>query len=220
MLAAADATGQGVSEPDILHTQALVVMAGPFRGRICENDDDTFVFQSELSTAESSWMVREGVVWRQVNLSLDETDVGPDEIDGDPESGDNVGVDCEVVTFGFYLQCNSHHYIPRQFLRPATMKDLISRYEVISEQVTEAALLRRGPARSAQRRADILLEQAYIVDEIWRREALLRDGSEARKVFLCHSSGDKPFVRHVRNDLAAAGHSVWIDEFMAMSFGG
>jgi len=34
-----------------------------------------------------------------------------------------------------------------------------------------------------------------------------------QKLFLCHASPDKYFVRQVRNDLASAGHPTWMDEF-------
>lgn len=40
--------------------------------------------------------------------------------------------------------------------------------------------------------------------------------SRSRKrhdVFICHSSGDKRFVRRVANDLGARGFKVWFDEF-------
>lgn len=32
------------------------------------------------------------------------------------------------------------------------------------------------------------------------------------KVFLSHTSKDKPFVRKLANDLRSYGHTVWIDE--------
>jgi hypothetical protein len=197
----------GAPEPEMLHSQALIVTAGPFKGRIGNNDDDEFIFRSDLTAAELRWMKRAGVVWRELELTPE--DVGDD----DDEFTDTIGVDCEVVTFGFYMECDGYHFIPRQFLQPATMKNLIQRHQEISQLLVDAALARRGPAKSLRRRTDLLLEQAYIVDEIWRREALARDNSAPRKVFLCHASADKPFVRQVRNDLAAAGHSVWIDEF-------
>ena len=48
----------------------------------------------------------------------------------------------------------------------------------------------------------------------WEREKLAQSASdESKKLFLFHASDDKYFVRQVRNDLARAGHSVWMDEF-------
>jgi hypothetical protein len=35
---------------------------------------------------------------------------------------------------------------------------------------------------------------------------------KSSKLFLCHSSKDKPFVRRLRNELAAFNHDIWLDE--------
>jgi len=147
-------------------------------------------------------MEKAGVIWRRL-----------EPFDDDDGEDDLVGVDCEIVTFGFYLYCRGHYSIPRQFLRPATMKDLIQRHSEISNLAFQSAFARRGEETDPTELNSYLLEQYYIADEVHRREAAARAPAERRRVFLCHSSEDKPFVRQVRNDLANAGHSVWIDEF-------
>lgn len=190
----------------VLKSQALLVLAGPYRGRIGFNDDDELMFREDFSLTELSWMEKEGIAWREIKIA-------PEELGEEFEIEDPRAVDCEVITFGHFLQCDHRHYIPQQFLRPATMKELVQRHQEIDAHLVNAALLQEGPARRPSVRIDLLLEQAYIADEIWRCESLAMDSSEPRKLFLCHASADKPFVRQVRNDLANAGHSIWMDEF-------
>ena len=180
----------------VLTVQALVVTHGPFKGRICENDDDAFVSKSELSGWETAWFEEAGVKWRQ--LEADEHD---DDLDFNLKPDFYVGVDCEIVTFGFYLSCAGHYYIPRQFLRPATTRDLIQRHQEIGELVFKYAWLAKRK-RARQVIVDLLKEQNYIVNELWAREKIAQDVKEPRDVFLCHSSADKPFVRQVWSDLA------------------
>ena len=206
MEAAEHSAPEDEDERDILTTQALIVTAGPFSGRICENDDDAPMFRSEFSKSELRWMKKAGVIWRKLDLP-------PSEKEEFPEAEDEEVVDCEIVTFGFYLQSRGYHCIPRQFLRPATMKDLVQRYQEINQVVFQSAFARAGEERNLSDLNNLLLEQVYITNEVWSRESMAREPSEKRRVFLCHASSDKPFVRQVRNDLANAGHSVWIDEF-------
>lgn len=187
--------------------QALVVTCGPFEGRICENDDDDFVFKSEMTQSEINWLEKAGAKWRF--LETDEGDCFDDE-ESNPEP--ELGLDCEIVTFGFYLECSGKYYIPREFVRPATTRDLIMRHTQISEVVSKNALLGR-PACSQKKIIDLLKERNYIVNELWRREMSAQDPSVPRNVFLCHASVDKPFVRQVWSDLKHAGHKPWIDEF-------
>ena len=175
-------------------TQALVVTKGPFKGRICENDDDEFLLRYEFRKTELEWIEEEGPEW---------------ELDGSDD--DDVGLHCEVVTFGFYLHCRGYHIIPRQFLAPATTHDLVQRVQVISDMTTNAAW-DPNSLHSSEELCDVLLEMEFIQNELWKRDrAMLMKGS--RNIFLCHSSADKPFVRTVGNDLTNLGHSVWIDEY-------
>lgn len=185
--------------------QALIVTAGPFAGRICENDDNEFLFRDDLNSLELGWMEAAGVRWRYIDPSGDENE--------EPStSASRLGVDCEVVTFGRYLLCRGHYFIPRQFVRPASMKDLMQRHQEIHELLFDAAWA-QGKKSSKSRLYELLLEDSLIVDEIWDRETLARTTLSEKIVFLCHASADKPFVRHVRNDIAKAGHRPWIDEF-------
>jgi hypothetical protein len=188
-------------EPETLEVQALIVTCGPFKGRICENDNDEFLFKSELNRGELKWFRENNVAWR--TLSAEEADENPS-----PEAG----VDCEIVTFGFYLQARTHHYIPRQFLKPATTRDLVIRSREISDIVFGDAF-GTGADYSDEELVDLLKEENYILNELWRREKLVESATTPRNVFLCHSSADKPFVRQVCSDLANAGHIPWLDEF-------
>lgn len=188
---------------DFPKNQALIVTKGPFQGRICNNDDDDFLFAEELDQAELDWYEESGVTWVDISSYT-----------GDEGGNDKkLGVVCEIVTFGHYLDCRGHHLIPREFLRPASMKDLISRSQEISNSLGQ--FVWTGRDLSGYREAfEILLEKTFIIDEIWGRERLVKHLSvSSNNLFLCHASDDKPFVRQVMNDLSQAGHSVWMDEF-------
>lgn len=152
-------------------------------------------------------MLEAGVRWR----TLGRDDLG-DEFDENEQYEE--GVDCEVVTFGHYLSNRGYHLIPRQFLRPATMKDLVQRLGEIQGVVFRRAWDPRYDGELEDRDLlECLIEQTYIIEEIQERERMARRPSKRRNVFLCHASADKPFVRCVMNDLARAGHTVWLDEF-------
>jgi TIR domain len=183
------------SEEATLKIQALVVTEGPYKGRICENDDDDFARRSDFSKHEIQLYEAAGIQWRRF-----------------PYDKRVRGVECEIVTFGGYIDSADTISIPRCFLKPATMKDLVERFEEIGEIV-----FRHNWGVDNQEEEEIisyLLEKLYVVDEIWRREIVSKTSKiESKLLFLCHSSQDKPFVRQVRNDLANAGHNTWIDEF-------
>lgn len=193
-------------EQSILMVQALVVTHGPFAGRICENDDDDFVSKSHLQAGEIKWMEKAGVIWRR----LESEDI--DESESALEPDFYIGVDCEIVTFGFYLSCREHYYVPRQFLRPATTRDLVQRHQEIGEVIFSDALVKEK-RRGREEIVGLLKEENYIVNELWRREKVAQDVVEPRNVFLCHASADKPFVRQVWSDLANLGHKPWLDEY-------
>ena len=123
-----------------------------------------------------------------------------------------VGLSCEIVTFGFYLHSSRIYRIPRQFLKPATTHDLVSRSQIISE-ITFKNAFDTSDEYEDNEIIELLLEENYILNEVWRREKAAMVVEEPRVVFLCHSSGDKPFVRQVYSDLSNLGHKPWIDEF-------
>ena len=176
---------------------------GPFEGRICENDDDDFFFQDDLSDIELEWFEACDVKWKEMEADL--TD--------DYIQESKRGVYCEIVTFGRYLICRKHYYIPREFVRPANMRDLVSRAQEISNKLANFIWVGEG-YEDYEDAFEGLTEYSYIIDEIWAREKMAKSISRnSKNLFLCHASGDKYFVRQVRNDLARAGHSVWMDEF-------
>jgi hypothetical protein len=192
-----------------LMTQALYVTRGPFKGRICENDDDAFVSKSELSAFELKWFKKCKVTWRKVedeDIDFDESDESKFEEDF------YVGVDCEIVSFGFFLQTGGRFYIPRQFLRPATTHDLVTRSMEIYEITSREAWLNNGKLDETEI-ISYLQEQYFIVNELWRREQTAMKSTNPRNVFLCHSSNDKHFVRKIWSDLVNVGHRPWLDEF-------
>jgi hypothetical protein len=197
---------QGLVHRPVLMVQALVVTAGPFAGRICENDDDEFLLKSDFQSWEIQWFEDAGVIWR--NEELDGDSSAAVESNSDPR----IGVNCEIVTFGFYLSCRGHYFIPHQFLRPATTRDLVQRLQQIEHEVFQDAW---DVVQISQRDdvVDLLKEENYIVHELWRREKVALDVKVPRNVFLCHSSDDKWFVREVWSDLLNAGHKPWLDEY-------
>lgn len=122
-----------------------------------------------------------------------------------------TGYDCEIVTFCHYLRSKNFYLIPRACLRPATMNDLVTRYQEIGEHVFRSTIEKKTMG-NYQKLIDLLLEESYIMNEIWRREKL-RQSNNPKNIFLCHASADKNFVRQIYTDLANSGHMVWMDEF-------
>ena len=185
---------------DEIQCQVLVVLDGPHRDRICYNDDNDFVFRSEFERSEAKAYERAGLEWRPLKKA------------SRAKKPRDLGADCEIVTFGDYFMCRSTYTIPRQFLAPATMKDLVSRQLGISDEVARGALLSEyGDDIDVP---SLLTESMLIQAEVRRRDSIaLKMSGTPRKVFLCHASVDKPFVRQVMTDLALAGHEAWIDEF-------
>lgn len=149
-----------------------------------------------------------GVQWRK---PIRDPDAPREEDDDEWYSSD--GVDCEIVTFGRYLECSGHYYIPRQFLRPATLDDLFKRHEEIRNSIFRRASRFSPRKMKSEELIEFMVEQSYISDEIWARELKLLTAGGEKSVFLCHASVDKPTVRKVCNDLTHAGHKVWMDEF-------
>lgn len=197
--------GVGVNKNGIWLSQALIVTHGPFKGRICLNDDDDYMLKEDAKAFEVRWMEKAGVVWDEFESDCDDEDELPEKM---------YGVKCEVVTFGYYMSSTGIYSIPQQFLRPATMKDLVQRYQQISEETMAISpRLNLGKSVSFRKLYELLNEQLYIADEIRHRDGALTKVTSKKNIFLCHASDDKPFVRTVGADLVRHGHSVWIDEF-------
>lgn len=190
-------------EPELLLTQALIVTEGPFKGRICENDDDEFVFFEDLSSYGLTWIRTCGAVFRTIRSEdLDEFDVA-----------EAVGIDCEIVTFGDYFRSRGTHSIPRQFLRPATMDDLISRSQAIDNIIFHRRFGGGGKRLPEKQISDLLVEQAYISSEIYERDKLATQPKGSKNLFLCHASSDKWMINRIHADLVRVGHSAWLDQF-------
>lgn len=153
-------------------------------------------------------MKRAGIQWRKLT-----PEPGFDDDDMDDDWWDQEGADFEIVTFGYYGSCRGHYYIPRQFLKPATMNDLFERYDEIKNTVGRSAWAPEKWPLSNKKAKELLLEQVMIVDEIWSRELKLKKFNGDATVFLCHASADKPIVRRIYSDMSEAGHKPWLDEF-------
>jgi len=185
----------------MLYVQALYVTGGPYEGRICENDDDEFLAVSHFDGWELESYEQAGIVWETQDFSKEEIEEGCEAF---------LGARCEVVSFGLYPYCREDVWIPHQFLRPATMKDLIERYEELSQRLFAYTSKDLDP----EERVDLLQEQILVLSEISERDTLARtSGGKSQNVFLCHASEDKAYVRRVHADLISAGHMSWLDEF-------
>lgn len=187
---------------DFDYGDPLLVLEGVFSGRICTSDDEEFLTTGDLSIKGAVTEPRE-----KLEFVLEPADPN------DPDDYDLWGVECEVITFGAYLECAGHFLVPRNFLRRANMSDLIRRSREISEVLGIPWFKKDVGEYNQDDMIDLLLERAYIFDSIWSMEKLVAGSASGQTVFLCHASADKPFVRQVANDLAAAGFNVWLDEF-------
>lgn len=191
-----------------LEIGAYLVTCGPFKGRICENDDNDFLGRNHFSDFELELYDQAGVAWKKLKFK---------EYEGAPEEyTDEIGTFCEHVSFGHYVFIGHTYIIPAQALRPANMNDLVSRADSLGNEIAKYGFKLDG-YQDTEQHVSLLCEWVYVLSKIKDREVMAQSKAKSKRtVFLCHSSSDKPFVRQVYRDLQVSGHKPWMDEFEIM----
>jgi len=114
-----------------------------------------------------------------------------------------------VIYFGHMLVAfNSCIDIPHKSLRIATVNDLLNRRNKLSRMLFLDKV-------KATNRVTLLEEFMLITDTLSERglRAKFYQADKKKKVFVSHSSQDKPFATQLAVDLSNAGHFPWLDDW-------
>jgi hypothetical protein len=123
-----------------------------------------------------------------------------------------------IVYFGNLVRLDRPYLVSYRFLREITTQDLLTRMEEI-----ERALLKsnqrfekgKGKENEHEIRADLLSElvnvTGFFADRVM--EARFNENMNGKRIFISHSSHDKPEARSLSVDLSSRGHRPWLDEW-------
>ncbi len=114
-----------------------------------------------------------------------------------------------IVYFGHMLTAFRTDYnISYKSLRIANVNDLLKR----REKIDRALFIEK---MTDDKRATFLEELMLINDTLDERglRAKFFQADKKKKVFICHSSKDKPFATQLAVDLSNAGHLPWLDSW-------
>lgn len=145
----------------------------------------------------------------------DELDWGTVKITGGPHKGrigiydDDQTETMGIVYFGDLVHVKTLSFIPHKYLAPVTSPDLLTRRDVIYQKMASAF-----ESSSGAERADLLAELLLIDNALSDRMMLARlTSGQDKKLFISHSSVDKPFATCLAVDLTKNGHPSWLDEW-------
>ena len=181
----------------------VIVTNGPHAGRIGYYDDCTSLLPSELEKYDISYS--DSFAWRDYD--------GEEEI----EDGDEDKIlDVAIIYFGEMFIAIGYFLVPFSHIRPVTTDDLIKRRNELHKQCGAFAKHRYGDSDDDYIDEDSLLRELHFVDALLvdrMIQARYSNNKKGKKIFISHSSEDKPFARWIGTDLNAAGHSPWLDEW-------
>jgi len=134
----------------------------------------------------------------------------------DDEFGEK-GKDCAIVYRGLNLMLGDYVLIPHKHLTKVTTEHLLVRQKEILKNMYEYHKL-VPKSRSKEMHSN----QVQLLNEFILTEAILHENyinarflnkNSGKKIFISHSSSDKPFARTLATDLSNAGHTPWLDEW-------
>jgi len=118
-----------------------------------------------------------------------------------------------IVYFGSMFLCSGFYDIPHRFLRQANTEDLLKRNEAIYRELG----FRSESGGLIEDKYNLLLEKHYIDETLADNYIRVRFEKDETfrntRVFLSHSSEDKPFVRKIATDLKQLKIDPWLDEW-------
>lgn len=135
----------------------------------------------------------------------------------DDEEVDDNGEECAVVYIGLNLMVSDYLLIPHEHLTSITTEHLIARQKTILNEMVEFHNL-----RIKSRTKEVCHNQVQLLNEFILTEAILHENfinarflnkNSGKKIFISHSSKDKPFAKMLATDLSNAGHIPWLDEW-------
>ncbi|MCM3748104.1 toll/interleukin-1 receptor domain-containing protein [Paenibacillus pasadenensis] len=128
-----------------------------------------------------------------------------DEVD---EHDQHIG----FVSIGHPLYSREYE-IPMDSLREITTEDLYKRQGDIQKKMFEMKYLKTKISEKSK--VDLLTEFIYIeslFSDKYFKARFMSEGT-GKKIFISHSSLDKPMARLLATDLVEAGHCPWLDEW-------
>lgn len=146
---------------------------------------------------------------------------GPVLITGGPHKGrigafDNQEGIRAFVYFGHPLFALGYHLISARHLSPVSTVDLMRRHDEIYDAIgMKARAAGRDWRPHPEDHIELLTELAFVQNEMTERlfNAQFSTVRAGRRIFISHSSEDKPFARLLAMDLADRGHRPWLDEW-------
>lgn len=167
--------------------------------------DDTDIPYGPVKIIEGPHKGRIGY-YDDTDTEYDE-DINWDEIgDVDEVAGPSVA----IVYFGSFFVAKEHYLIPFDYIRTVTTDDLMKRREELS-RLCGAFTETDDPKKELVYLTELHYVESTLIDRMI--EARFKRTEKGRKIFISHSSTDKPFARWIATDLKAAGHTPWLDEW-------
>ena len=162
---------------------AVKVVSGKFKGRIGYYDDDDLIFPEDFEWDE--------------NDSL--------------ENNENI-TPVAIVYFGNFLLATEHYAIPYDDLDYPSMNDLMKRKNELTELCSPFNVKKRIPYKKL---SSYFSELHYVETTLLEKivEQRYMSKPSGAKVFISHSSLDKPFAKMLCMDLEANGYIPWLDEW-------
>lgn len=174
----------------------VLIIDGPFKGRIGNYDDDHFINEYEFFNYKKSQIG---------DIAIDIIE------DYDDETNEVIkGKDVAIVYFGELMFCQDYNYIPYEYLSPASTDDLLKRREELTNKLQGWGLTNSRKPNTYE-----MTELLFVESDLFYRlfNARYKENVVGKKVFVSHSSHDKEFVRKLCADLSNSGHKPWLDEW-------
>ncbi|SFU11211.1 TIR domain-containing protein [Kosakonia arachidis] len=116
-----------------------------------------------------------------------------------------------IVYFGNFFVSPTHCYIPHYFLEHVTINDLMSRKDELYRLCALFELRQSVQGDLTEYLSELHLVETYLLEKlVEQRYERKQTGS---KIFISHSSFDKPFAKKLCMDLEANGFVPWLDEW-------
>ncbi len=178
----------------------VFINGGRHKGRIGYCDDEDVIFSDDEDITPE---LLECKSWRE-----------PEDID-DLDEGVKV-LNVAIVYFGDFFLAKECWLIPEEYLRPVTTEDLMKRREELQKLCCGLTVKKDPELDIEPEEENTYLRELHYVDSILidrMIQARYSNTEKAMKIFISHSSKDKPFARWISTDLKAAGHNPWLDEW-------
>lgn len=142
----------------------------------------------------------------------DDDSIFPEDYEWNEENDDVTPegvIHVAIVYFGYFSLATEHHYIPYDDLEYASMYDLMNRKTEL------ASLCSPYNKTSYKKLCSYFSELHYVETTLLEQivEQRYMNKPSGAKVFISHSSLDKPFAKMLCMDLEANGYIPWLDEW-------